>query len=190
MRRLFVSDGSPPVFFIDSSMPEAACRYSNARPANDDDIRAWWTLEGLDDQTTEDACRRLRVKRQTLALWRRRAGRRSKPRLDLALIERAVADVATGRTIEAVARELGIRYDTLRRKVRAAGIVVRREPISDDDLVRLAAGRSWSELAAVVKYHPATLQRRVYKNSDLAARMRAVMVRSNATQRKDKGNAE
>ncbi len=186
MRRLYVSDGSPPVFFIDSSMAEAACRHSNARPANDDDIRAWWTLEKLDDQTTEDACRRLRIKRQTLALWRRRAGCQSKPRLDPALIARAVADVATGRTIEAVARELGIQYDTLRRKVRAAGVAVGREPISDDDLVRLAAGRSWSELAAVVKYHPATLQRRVYKDRDLATRMRAVMIRKNATQRKDK----
>lgn len=186
MRRLYVSDGETPVYFVDSSIPEASIRYANARPATDDDVRAWWQQERLDVLSTSEICARFQISRQTLTLWRRRAGvpRPARPVPDIATFG---VRVAGGEPVEEVARDAGLSVSVLRSRLRQAGVKIpRRQELTDEKILSLAAGKSWDELAAATNRHVATLQRRVYKDRNLFAQVRAVMVRSNASQRKDK----
>lgn len=190
MRRLYVSHGETPVYFVDNSIPEASMRHANARPATDDDVRAWWQKERLDTLSTSEICARFQISRQTLTLWRRRAGvqRPARPVPDIATFG---VRVAGGEPVEEVARDAGLSVSVFRRKLRQAGVEIPRRPLelTDEKLLSLAAGRSWDELSAVTNRHVATLQRRVY-NSAIADKVRSVMLRSNAKERKGKSRVE
>lgn len=196
MRRLYVSTmNGATTFWVDSSVANASLRFADARPASGTDMLAWWELEKIESLPVDEACRAYGVSRQTYHAWRRKAGvsmKRRPPASAEKLREAGLRVVAGGDVAEA-ARSVGLAKDTLIRKLRRLGfsIVTPRAVMpSDDDLVALATGRSWAELAAVVQRSVGHLHRRVYGNKDLAQRVRAVMLRSNSAKRKVVVNAE
>ena len=140
----------------------------------------WPTVEDLRQllasQTQQQLRDSLGISRQALHAWRLRAGvapeRRRSNRA-----ERAQLLLAEGHSTEAVAEQLAAHPRTVRRWAKSAGIQLRSKKMADADLVALAKGKTWQQLAEASGKTLHALRRRVYASPDLARAMRAVMVR-------------
>lgn len=150
----------------------------DARPATDADVRAFWQLAQLDKLTTAEACARFKVSRQTLANWRARAGAApTRRRVDGPELDGVLEQLRAGLTVAAVAGWLGLHESTVRRAARAAGVTPAKvsRKLPDDQLVELARGRTWQELAATTRRAVSTLRARAYRSPALSRRLRDVM---------------
>lgn len=151
---------------------------AGARPATDDDVRTFWQQAQLDAVPVAEACARLGVSRQTLANWRARVGiAPRRQRVGGHELERVLEQLRAGLTVTAVAGWLGLHESTVRRAARAAGVTPARcsRKLPDDELVELARGRTWQELAAVTGRAISTLRARAYRSPALSRRLRDVM---------------
>lgn len=196
MRRLYVSTiTGQSIVWVDGTMAEASLRFSDAKVATPNEIRAWWESEGLGSVSVTEICERYKVSRQIYHAWRRKAGVpifKRKP-LTVDQLREIAARVEAGSPVEIEAANVELTEPVLRRKLRALGVSIPRAVVvayTDENLVELATGRSWAEMAEVAGQSVAHLQRRIYGNKDLAQRVRAVMLRSNSVKRKVVVNAE
>lgn len=165
-------------FFRTQSLAIARQLSPTARVATDSDLADYWQVEELDRRTMSELVEYLGVSRQTVCNWRDRAG------AFVPLLQRDVSLtigslLRSGASIRQVAATVQRHPATVRRIARRLEIKPRAEPrkIGDDDLVQLATGRTWAQLAEAVGRSISTLRTRIYSDPPLARRMRAVMVR-------------
>lgn len=177
-RRLFVSNDNGGAFILAATLLEARLEEPGARYATAEDVRAF--LETLDAEPTAEIARRLDVSRQTLHHWRRRAGVGKPPATDTPLARAVLAQLRDGLTTEEIAARVGCASSTVRRIAREAG-KPRRRPCSyppDDEIVVMAAGKTWPDLAAALGRQLTVARAYIYARPNLARAVRAVMVLS------------
>lgn len=182
-RRLFVSDGvSGRNYVLAETTLAARLLEPGAVAASDAQVRDF--LSELGDESTSELVRRLRVSRQTLHHWRRRAGLRSAPAPTRGLLslarDRAILDaIRDGASVVEAARAAGCSESTVRRIARAAN--VKPAPLNpypaDAELVELARGKTWTDLAAALGRRETAARAWIYARPKLARAVRAVMVR-------------
>lgn len=176
-RRLFVAthhDGAR-TFVLAESVLVARGLEPTARAATDADVRSFLDEHALGP--TEDVTTRLSVSRQTLFHWRRRAGMAAPARSDRARSE-IVDCLREGLRVEVIAKRCDRHPTTIRRIARETGVVIERNDYPPDvELVELARGNDWSEVAKRLRRSVNTTRAFVYKRPELARAMRAVMAR-------------
>jgi transposase len=176
MRRLYRDDDGE--FLLAATLADARRESPGARVAVDDDVRDYWREAKLGEQSARQVASALGVSPQTVANWRARAGvPRRRSRCDLGLTVASL--LASGATAEQAAQAVQRHPATVRRIAKAAGLKPSRvsRKLTDDELVQVAAGRTWAQLAEVTGRAISTLRTRVYSDPTLARRLRAVMIR-------------
>ena len=179
-RRLFVAhrlDGR--TFVLAASLREAFTLDAGVRPVSDEEVSEF--LAEFATGTTGETCRALDVSRQTLHLWRKRAGVPAPPVSVSRRIEpeSVVALLRGGASVEETAARSRCHVSTVRRMAREAGVALppRPEYPPDAELLALAAGRTWQELAAALGRRTTAARAYVYARPELARALRAVMAR-------------
>jgi transposase len=152
------------------------------RTPNPDDLRTFWANAGLSALTNAQIAERYGVTRQAVHNWRAKAGiaeptPQAQAREDR--VERIIAALSPEKTSGEIAREVGTTAYTVRQVAREQGVVLRtmRRP-SDLEIVALAEGRTWRELAEACGVAVHTLRHYVYKHPELSAQVCARVVRS------------
>ena len=186
--RLYVCGEGDAVEFFLSPGPESLKarltpeQAATMRVPDPDDLARFWALHDLGEKTSRQVAAQIGVSRQTAVNWRRKIG------LDaLAVVRRREAQKATLRgllsddqTANQVAARAGVDPTTVRRVAREAGVQLaygRCVRPSDERIVALAAGRTWSELAQACGIQVNTLRQYVYARPELSAQVRAVVRR-------------
>lgn len=169
------SQGSGPVRYgLYASKSEAMQGLGwDARFPDPDELRHYWMAEKLYELTTDEVQAKLGVSRQAVSNWRKKAGA-DLPRLSDARREdrhaRIRAALSTTRTAKEIATELGTTPAEVKMIAEQQGVTLldksRKKP-DDDEIVRLAVGRTWRELAEVCNVSLYTLRNYVYADPDL-----------------------
>lgn len=154
------------------------------RTPNPDDLRDLWRRKNLYPLTNEQIAEMFDVSRQAVCMWRRKAGIKEefahvKKRRERA--EKIKALLSPERTAFEIAEEVGTTAGTVRRVAEKAGITLlvrsTKRP-SDSEIVKLAAGKTWRELAAACGVELASLRQYVYANPALAEKLRRKLART------------
>lgn len=147
---------------------------SGAHAPDSDELRIIWMQERLYELTPLEVQKRFGVTRQAVSLWRKKAGEdlpnamehrrtqrheRIRKALDPAKSAAEIADAvgSTSSEVNAVAKVAGIKL-----------AVKNKKKPSDAEIIRLAEGRTWKELAQTCNVTLATLRNYVYARHDLA----------------------
>jgi hypothetical protein len=158
----------------------------SARLADSDDVRHLWQIEKLYELTVEQLEAKFGVSRQAIDLWKKKGGEDLKSRSDY-LREQAAAKVLaaldTSKTPSEIAKETGVSLYFVKEIAEARGVDLafkgQKKP-SDEEIVRLAEGRNWRELADACGVVLPTLRHYIYKNPELQARVCPLLVRQTA----------
>lgn len=177
-RRLFVADGvSGRVYVLASTTVAARLLEPTAVAASNAQVGDF--LRDVADVPTSELASRFRVSRQTIHHWRRRAAIKSPPpssRVDTVAI---LDQLRAGASVLSVSRSSGWSESTIRRVARTAR--VRPAPVNPyptaEELVELARGKTWTDLAAALGRCLKTVRAWIYARPNLARSVRAVMVR-------------
>jgi len=127
------------------------------RTPDSDDIRTFWHKSGISRMTLDECIEKFGVTRQTIHNWRIKGGvdLRHAPAPAKAKTVMAVSeslDSLTHLSLSEVASMLNMPISAVFRIAKRRGITFARRPTvpPDDELVALAAGKSWCELADLI----------------------------------------
>ncbi len=183
-RRLYVAGSGKDLVFCTAANAEEAqlALGTGFRAPDPDDIRVVWELGKFDRLSSAEVYERLGVRRQTVDYWFRKAGGnlpRRRERLEQEREER-IRELLQDRKRRRSATEIARLANTTASRVREMAKALRvklntnhKRP-SDDELVRLAEGRTWPELAAAAGLRLSSLRSYVYARPELSARIAAV----------------
>jgi transposase-like protein len=153
------------------------------RSATPDDCRRLWLDLRLHERSMKELEALFGVTRQAVNLWRAKGGddlpRRCETMTD-EVDERVLPMLDRQKSISDLARETGETTHTLRAVAVRHGLRLKngttKKP-SDDEIIRLAEGRTWRELAAACDVQLPTLRNYVYANPSLSAQVRSRIAR-------------
>lgn len=174
-RRLFVASNRPRVFVLAGSVAEARALEPMIEPASPADVARFLELH-VSGRSTHEVTRDLGISRQALHVWKNRvrATLAPPPSIRQLVVER----VMRGETAEEIGSALNRTRETICRIARQAGVPVKRNGYpTDAEMIALATGRTWSQLAATLNRNLRTIRAYVYARPTLAREMRAVMRR-------------
>lgn len=178
--RLYVAPGAveAPGFLLAPSLAAAKAVEPSAKVCRDADLPLFWRRNGLDLLTASQVAERFGVSRQTVAVWRRRAGIEAAPRGGASRRDAVLAELRGGALVADVAARHQLHPASVRRLAQLAGVALakRSRRMSDDQLVQLAEGKTWHELAQAAGLSLFTLRNRVYGDPALSRRIRGVMI--------------
>lgn len=138
-----------------------------------DELRHIWMSEKLYELNTGEIEAKLGVSRQAVSQWRKKAG------LDLPRLtdhqrelrhDRIRAALSGDKTAKEIASELGTTAKEVKFVAAQQGVTLRdkshKKP-TDEEIIRLAVGKTWRELAEVCNVSLYTLRNYVYADPDL-----------------------
>ena len=153
------------------------------RSATPDDCRQLWIDLQLHEKTGKELEALFGVTRQAIDMWRAKGGDDLRRRSD-ALVDEADARLLpllnTDKSAPELALETGESIYALRLVAKRNGIKLRNGVVkkpTDDEIIRLAEGRTWRELAAVCHITLPTLRNYVYARPQLSAQVCARITR-------------
>ena len=153
----------------------------DTRVPDPDDIRVFWEQSGIADMTDAERVEKFKVSRQTVHNWRLKGGgdllrRSEKVARDRDARIRQVLTTTPNISASIAAEHAHVRIEHVRRIAREMGLTLarNRKMPPNDELLRLAAGKTWRELADAVGVCLQSLRTYVYKDKALAEAMRAV----------------
>lgn len=183
--RLYVAGfGDSMIFCTAQNHAEARTKLGKGvRNPDPDDVRAFWTLMRMDMLPSSEIMQRFGVSRQTIYNWWKKAGGEGLPRRREQMVQdrinRVKAELLRERphSPTTIAKRTRVSLETVKKmaeeyKVEFPGKYQIRP--SDEELVRLATGRTWYEFADAVGMALASLRAYIYKNPELAAEIRKV----------------
>lgn len=183
-RRLYVAGSGKDLIYCTAETNEEAqlALGPGYRFPDPDDIRRVWELGKLDQMSSAEVYERLGVRRQTVDYWFRKAGGNLPRRRERLVQEREerirelFMDRKRRRTATEIARLAGAAISTVRVLAKKFNVKLstgHKRP-SDDELVRLATGKTWPELAAATGLRLSSLRSYIYARPELSARIAAV----------------
>lgn len=193
-QRLYVTGKEPDLRFMLAPSIKAASEKLSApaRVPDPDEVRRFWATSGILRMSAKERQEKFNVSRQTIANWRRKGGldlrtlpmqRNHEQRIRFQEVYEALGLLpinnmkeATGlshRALQRIAKELGLTYPNGTMKA-----------LSDDELVKLAEGKTWREFAEAAGLKLAVLRQRVYADPVLSAKIREVRKPAKAPQGK------
>ncbi len=184
-RRLYVAGfGDSMIFYTATNIREAkAYLGKGVRTPDSDDVRAFWIKMQLDTVPHTEIAKRFGVSRQTIYNWREKAGKEGLPqrrdRMAQERLNRVKAELSRERprSPAKIARTTRVALSTVKKLAQEMGVVFpgkfQIRP-SDEELIRLAEGRTWYELAEAVGMSLSALRAYIYKNPTLSAEIRKV----------------
>ena len=184
-RRLYVAGAGEDLRYCTALNVEDAARMlgSDCRTANPDDLRTVWRLAKLESLSGREIRERLGVSRQTVDNWWWRAGgegslpRRSEFRAKEKIKKiRALVQAHPNQSVSTLAVATGVRADVVREVAAEVGVrlpTARKRP-SDEELVAIAAGKTWQEFADAVGLQLSTLRTYIYARPKLSKAIRKV----------------
>jgi len=187
-KRIYVAgEGKDLVFCIVESREDAKITLGPSfRVPDPDDMRIVWRLAKLDSMTGEQATALLGVSRQTIHNWWHKAGgagvlprRSDHTELHRREKMRQVA-MHSGESPTRIAKKLGTSIAHVKQMAQKMGVQLsngQKRP-SDEQLIELAKGRTWYELAEASGLQLSTLRTYIYKRPELSAAIAAVRKRS------------
>lgn len=178
--RLYVAPGAidAPGFLLAPSLAAAKAVEPSAKVCRDADLPLFWRRNALGSLSVTQVAERFKVSRQTVNAWRRRAGLEAVPRGGSNRRDAVLVELRAGALATDVAERHKLHPATVRRLAQAAGVALakRSRRMTDDQLVQLAEGKTWHELAQAAGLSICTLRNRVYGDPALSRRIRGVML--------------
>jgi DNA-directed RNA polymerase specialized sigma24 family protein len=149
------------------------------RSATPDDCRRLWLDLQLYKKPVREVATMFGVSRQAIDIWRAKGGDDLPRRCEVMQDDvdaRILPLLDSSKCITQLAAETGetvhlLRAVARRHDVRLASGTTKKP--SDDEIIRLAEGRTWRELAAACGVHLATLRNYVYARPSLSAQVTA-----------------
>lgn len=184
-RRLYVSGFNDSMIFCTAVDRTEARRMlgKGVRTPDPDDVRAFWKMMRLDMLPCAEIMQRFGVSRQTIYNWWQKAGGEGLPRrrdqMAQDRLTRVKAELSRKRPHSPtwIARRTRVSVETVKKMADEMGVVFpgkyQIRP-SDEELVKLATGRTWYEFADAVGMALSSLRTYIYKNPELAAEIRKV----------------
>lgn len=149
------------------------------RSATPDDCRRLWLDLRLHEKPVREVATMFGVTRQAIDIWRAKGGDDLPRRCDVIhddVDARILPLLDPTKCITQIAAETGETVYLLRTVARRHGIKLAngttKKP-SDEEIIRLAEGRTWRELANACGVHLATLRNYVYARPSLSAQVTA-----------------
>lgn len=184
MKRLFCTgQGQDFRYAMHANKKEAEAAFgSPARIPDSDDMRRVWQENKLHEKRPEEIQALFGITRQALSLWRIKAG------TDLPNFRQHAAEQARAKVKEVldptwaasdIAKLADVSVDIVKEVAAEMGVTLPKKTTkkpSDDEIIRLAEGKNWRELATACNVTVATLQHYVYANQELAQTLRERMV--------------
>jgi len=184
-RRLFAVKKRPRAFVLAGTTSEAKALEPTAEPASPADVARFLELY-VSGRQTADVTKELGISRQALHVWKGRAGADLDPAPSIRQL--VVERVKRGETAQEIGSALNRTRETICRIARQAGVPVKRNGYPTyAEMIAMATGRTWSDLAAMLKRNLRTIRGYVYARPNLARELRAVMRRES---RRSTKNAE
>lgn len=154
---------------------------SPARVPDPDELRVFWAKSGIAKLSDKERREMFGVSRQTFTNWRRKAGTdlRTRP-MQLKHERRAkfmeIIDSIGLLHISKMKEATGLGFSSLRKLAKEMNLTFPpgQQPLTDDELVEMAKGKTWLEFAKAADLKLPVLRQRVYANPLLAARVREV----------------
>lgn len=183
-QRLYVTGKEPDLQFVLAPSLKEACEKlsAEARVPDSDEVRRFWATSGILKMSAKARQEKFNVSRQTIANWRRKGGRdlRTLPMQRkhehrtkfievyeaLGLLPLSHMKEATGlsvRTLHKIVKEMGLAFPSGKAAV-----------LTNDELLKLAVGKTWQEFAKAAGLKLAVLRQRVYADPVLSAKVREV----------------
>lgn len=162
--------------------------FHTIRVPNPDDLRMIWSQLGLSQQTSTAIARKFGVSRQAVLTWREKAGikeqhvhlkKRASKQQELAEALR------TSQSVAEAAKLAGVSFSTAHKAAEKLGIEFasqKRKRPDDAEIVKLAEGKTWRELADACGIRLQTLRHYVYGNEKLATKVRKKIRRQSTGQ--------
>jgi len=178
-RRLYVAGSGKGLVFCLADNKEAAqiTLGPGYRAPDPDDLRIVWRMAKLDEMSGLQVQQMLGISRQTLSNWWHKAGgegvlrRRSEHQVDarLQMIRDAIRENSTI-SAAMLARKLGVAVVTIRQVAQELGVQLRRvrKRPTDEELIEMARGRTWRELADASEMTLSALRAYIYANPELS----------------------
>lgn len=154
-----------------------------ARIPDADDLRIFWTKSNIASMTPEERKKTFNVSRQTMSTWRRkgggdlktvRASTLEKKRMRIQALLKSVPDISIYR----ISCLTGFSYRMIQAALDEMGVQVRKGQkkriLPDEELLALAAGKTWREIADALGVSLTSLRMHVYANKALAEEIRRV----------------
>lgn len=149
----------------------------DARYPDPDELRHYWMAERLYELSTDQIQKKLGVTRQAVSQWRKKAGADLPVRTDYHKGLRA--DKIRGaldatKSANEIAGELHVSAKEVREIARQQGIklpVKNKKKPSDEEIIELARGRTWRELARLCNVSMYTLRNYVYGKPELRGKV-------------------
>lgn len=152
------------------------------RTPDSDDIRRVWLENKLHEKTPDEIRRLFGITRQAVSLWRQKAGEdlpNYREHASQQMRDKAHAGFDEMLSAAEMVEKLGIPENYIREEALARGVTLlkrnKKKP-SDDEIVELAKGRTWRELAEACNVTMSTLRNYVYARPELSRRISAVVV--------------
>lgn len=174
MMRLYCGGGR---FCIAPTVMEAERALgSYARAPTTEELTEFWHEQGLGLLTTREAAQKLGVSRQTVSNWAAKTGQLTGFQERMAdRVERIARVLKDGARATEISERLGVDRSFVVKVAQSSGVKLRtgnqkRPP--DDELLRMAKGRTWKELAKACGLNLTSLRHYVYKRPELAQALR------------------
>lgn len=147
------------------------------RYADSDDIRALWHKEKLYELTVVDLEEKFGVSRQAIDMWKKKGGADLKSRSDFMheeTLQRIEQHFDPTKSAMQIARDANTNIYIVKEIAAQKGVVLpqksKKRP-SDEEIIRLAEGRTWRELASACGVTLHTLRNYIYPRPELAAKV-------------------
>ena len=169
---------------VASSMKDAKANLQteSVRVPDPDDIRHFWNMSGIAALNANDQATTFGVSRQTVNNWRRKGNLKTVTQERIASkANRCRMTIRTmpGLSICQVASMLRMSPKKVAEIAQECGMdipfrMIKRKMPTDDELLRMADGRTWREFADVAGVRMATLRHYIYAHPELAEAIRRV----------------
>ena len=187
-KRIYVAgSGKDLVFCVVESREDAQLALGpGLRVPDPDDMRLVWKMAKLDTMTSEQATAMMGVSRQTINNWWHKAGGdgvlpRWSDHREMARRQR-IRDgiIRSGSSPTQIAKKLGTSIAHVKQLAQKMGVDLPRwqKRPTDEQLIELAKGKTWYELAEAAGMKLSSLRAYIYKNPDLSLAIAAVRKRS------------
>lgn len=188
MKRLYCAgEGAERRYCLSTSQPaaEQALGGADVRLPDESDLRHFWEANRLSERSSRDVAQSLGVSHQTVCNWRMKACRVDKvlayrEAAHQELVQRVQSELKPGAVVADVGRKLGLSRSTVERIAQELGFETRKgntKKPPDEEIIRLAEGRSWRELAEACNVSMGTLRNYVYARPELSTAVKAKMRR-------------
>lgn len=155
---------------------------ATARLPDSDDMRRIWFENHLHEKDTEAIQAMFGISRQALSLWRQKAGA-DVPRYRDHMAQQTRDNIRLAlnpsKSAAEIAEELGTTSTLVREIAEQEGVVLPQKHVkkpSDPEIVKLAKGRTWRQLAEACNVTVQTLQHYIYAKPELAKQVKANIV--------------